>query len=86
MPQFNLSAEKTPSHQPQKLSESNLRPPAMVEALIKEVRWDWLFDVACNLSGKFRALGMICPGSAQEMKSAVLMGSEPGEHANIAAA
>ena len=86
MPQFNLSSDKTPSLQPQTLSESNLRPPAMVEALIKEVRWDWMFDVACNLSGKFRTLGMICPGSPNEMKSAVLMGSEPGADAAVAAA
>ncbi|MDB6116847.1 MAG: hypothetical protein JWO08_628, partial [Verrucomicrobiaceae bacterium] len=86
MPQFNLSAEKTPSLQPQTLSDTNLRPPAMVEALIRGVRWDWLFDVAGNLAGKFRALGMICPGSPNEMKSAVLMGSELAENAAVAAA
>ena len=85
-PQFNLSSDDATSVQPQTLSESNLRPPTMVEALIKNVRWDWLFDVACNLSGKFRSLGMMCPGSPQEMKSAVLMGSEPGEDATVAAA
>lgn len=86
VPQLNLSADKTPSLQPQTLSDSNLRPPAMVEELIKGVRWDWLFDVACNLAGKFRTLGMICPGSPHEMKSAVLMGAEPGEDAAVAAA
>lgn len=85
-PQFNLSSDKTPSSQPQTLSDSNLRPPPMVEALIKNVRWDWLFDVACNLSAKFGALGMMCPGSPNEMKSAVLMGSEPGDQATLAAA
>jgi hypothetical protein len=86
LPQLNLSSDKVPSLQPQTLSESNLRPPPMVEALIKNVRWDWLFDVACNLSAKFRALGMMCPGSANEMKSAMLMGSEPGDDATLAAA
>jgi len=86
MPQFNLSSDKTPSKQPQTLSDSNLRPPPMVEALIKNVRWDWLFDVACRLSAKFRTLGLMCAGASTEMKSAVLMGSEPGEQATLAAA
>ncbi len=86
MPQINLSADKTPSAQPQMLSDSNLRPPPMVEALIKNVRWDWLFDVACSLSARFRALGMMCAGSTHEMKSTVMMGSEPGDKAVLAAA
>ena len=88
MPQIDLSADLSSSSQsqPQTLSESNLRPPAMVQELIKGVRWDWMFNVASNLATRFRSLGMICPGSPNEMKSAVLMGCEPGDDAAVAAA
>ncbi len=87
MPQFDLSSsQKTASSQPQTLSDSNLRPPAQVQELIKGVRWDWMFNVAGNLSGRFRSVGLLCPGSPQEMKSAILMGAEPGEQATLAAA
>ncbi len=59
--------------QPYTLNDSKIAMPAEVAKLVNSVRWDWIFELSCNLAGQFRSLGMTCAGPAMGEPAASIM-------------
>jgi hypothetical protein len=78
LPMLDLSTNPKPSWQPYTLDDSKMNIPSDVANLIKDVRWDWIFDLACNLAGQFRTLGMSCGmGSSPKEPTSAIMVDDP---------
>ena len=77
LPKLDLSPSPMPSWQPSTLNDSKFEMPAAVADLLKGVRWDWIFDLSCNLAGQYRALGMICPAPTVGEPAAAIMVEDP---------
>ena len=75
LPTLDLSHYPLPSWQPYTLDDSKMNMPSEVATLIKGVRWDWIFDLSCNLAGQFASLGMTCGMSAlpKESSSSIMV-------------
>jgi hypothetical protein len=77
LPALDLSPNPMPSWQPFTLQDSKLEMPLAVANLLKDIRWDWIFDLSCNLAGQFRSLGMICPAPMVGEPAAAIMVDDP---------
>jgi hypothetical protein len=80
------SSNAQPSWQPRTLADSIDQLPPTMAHMLKTLRWDWIFDLSCNLAGQFRALGMTGNGPLLAEPSSALMVDESTELGPEAAA
>jgi hypothetical protein len=58
LPELDLSNQSIPLLNPKSMADIQLHAPPEVSAIIRNMRWDWFFDLSCNIAGQHRDLGV----------------------------